>query len=39
MKVKRCIPPDEEWRLTNEILITTVDSSTDKQIFHEQILR
>ncbi len=39
VKVRRCIPSNEEWILTNEILITTLDSTTDKQIFNEQILR
>jgi hypothetical protein len=39
VKVKRCIAPNEEWRLTTQILITTSDNSSDKQIFQEEILR
>ncbi|CAF1250556.1 unnamed protein product [Adineta ricciae] len=39
VKVRRCIQSDEEWRLTNKVIITTSDSSRDKQIFHEETLR
>ncbi|CAF3932756.1 unnamed protein product [Adineta steineri] len=39
VKVRRCIPSDEEWRLTSEILITSSDDSTDNQVPNEDSLR
>lgn len=39
VKVKRCISPNEECRLTADILLTTSDSSMDEHIFQEEILR
>jgi len=38
VKVQRCVSSNEEWRLTNTILLTTTDNSLDREIVQEQIL-